>query len=106
MNHFDELPRRDSNHEIEDEAIATFQMLLTQSGAFILQASDRKDYGTDCQIEVTADGHATNVRVHVQLNRLLKYPSMEAAPLRVRSFCCNLFALRNFSADSTSFSMA
>jgi hypothetical protein len=39
-------------------------------------------------------------------SRLLKYPSMEAAPLRVRSFCCNLFALRNLSADSSSFSMA
>lgn len=67
MSHFDELPRRDGNHEIEDEAIAAFQMRLTDSGAFILQAQDRKDYGTDCQIEVVADGHATNARVHVQL---------------------------------------
>lgn len=67
MDPFDELPQRDRNHEIEDEAIAAFQMRLTESGAFILQASDRKDYGTDCQIEVMADGQATNVRVHVQL---------------------------------------
>ncbi|WP_442807620.1 DUF4365 domain-containing protein [Trinickia soli] len=67
MSHFDELPRRDGNHEIEDEAIAAFQMRLTESGAFIPQAQDRKDYGTDCQIEVVADGHATNARVHVQL---------------------------------------
>jgi len=67
MSHFDELPRRDRNHEIEDEAIAAFQMRLTESGAFILQAPDRKDYGTDCQIEVVADGQATNARVHVQL---------------------------------------
>jgi tetratricopeptide (TPR) repeat protein len=67
MSHFDELPRRDRNHEIEDKAIAAFQKRLTESGAFILQASDRKDYGTDCQIEVMADGFATNVRVHVQL---------------------------------------
>jgi hypothetical protein len=67
MSHFDELPRRDRNHEIEDEAAAAFQKRLTESGAFILQVSDRKDYGTDCQIEVMADGQATNVRVHVQL---------------------------------------
>jgi tetratricopeptide (TPR) repeat protein len=67
MSHFDQLPRRDRNHEIEDEAIAAFQKRLTESGAFILQAPDRKDYGTDCQIEVTANGQATNVRVHVQL---------------------------------------
>src|SRR5262249_38853861 len=67
MSHFDELPRRDRSHEIEDEALVAFGRRLTQSGCFILQASDRKDYGTDCQIEVVADGHATNVRVHVQL---------------------------------------
>lgn len=67
MSHFDELPRRDRNHELEDEAKAAFEMRLTESGAFILQAPDRKDYGTDCQIEVMADGQATNARVHVQL---------------------------------------
>lgn len=67
MSHFDELPGRDRNHEIEDKAIAAFQTRLTESGAFVLQASDRKDYGTDCQIEVAANGRATNVRVPVQL---------------------------------------
>lgn len=67
MSHFDELPRRGRSHDIEDEALAAFQKRLTESRAFILQASDRKDYGTDCQIEVMADGQATNVRVHVQL---------------------------------------
>lgn len=67
MSHFDELPGRDRNHEIEDKAIAAFQMRLNEIGAFILQASDRKDYGTDCQIEVMAHGCATNTRVHVQL---------------------------------------
>ncbi|MEX3917962.1 tetratricopeptide repeat protein [Paraburkholderia sp. BR10872] len=67
MSHFDELPHRHRNHEIEDNAIAAFQMRLGESGAFILQAADRKDYGTDCQIEVIADGRATNARVHVQL---------------------------------------
>lgn len=67
MNPFDELPRRDQNHQIEDQALAAFQKRLADSGCFILQASDRKDYGTDCQIEVVAGGQATNVRVHVQV---------------------------------------
>ena len=67
MSHFDELPRRDRSHEIEEEALVAFDTRLTESGCFILQASDRKDYGTDCQIEVAADGQATNVRLHVQL---------------------------------------
>ena len=67
MTHFDDLPRRHRNHQIEDEAITAFQKRLTESGAFFLQAPDRKDYGTDCQIEVVANGQATNARVHVQL---------------------------------------
>lgn len=67
MSHFDELPRRDRNHEIEDEALVAFAARITESGCFILQAVDRKDYGTDCQVEVVADGQATNVRIHVQL---------------------------------------
>jgi hypothetical protein len=56
MNPFDELPRRDQNHEIEDDALAAFQKRLVESGCFILQASDRKDYGTDCQVEVVEGG--------------------------------------------------
>ncbi|CAD6562901.1 hypothetical protein LMG24235_08143 [Paraburkholderia sabiae] len=67
MNHFDELPRRHRNHAIEDKAITAFQARLEESGAFILQGTDRKDYGTDCQIEASANGCATNARVHVQL---------------------------------------
>src|ERR1700751_4333583 len=67
MSPFDELPRRTQNHEIEDDALAAFQKRLVESGCFIFQASDRKDWGTDCQVEVVAGGRATNVRVHVQL---------------------------------------
>src|SRR5665213_1294553 len=67
MSQFDELPRRDRSHEIEDEALVAFGTRLKESGCFILQASDRKDYGTDCQVEVVAGGQATNVRIHVQL---------------------------------------
>lgn len=67
MSHFDHLPSRAATHELEDQAIAAFQTRLTESQAFILQGSDRKDYGVDCQIEVVHEGRATNVRVHVQL---------------------------------------
>jgi hypothetical protein len=38
-----------------------------KSGRFILQRADRKDYGTDCEVEVVEQGQATNVWVHVQL---------------------------------------
>lgn len=67
MSHYDDFPRRDRSHEIEEEAIIAFQRRLSESRSFILQGADRKDYGTDCQIEVINDGRATNVRLHVQV---------------------------------------
>ena len=67
MSHFDDLPRRDGTHELEEAAVLAFRAKLAESACFILQGEDRKDYGTDCQVEVIACGRATNVRVHVQL---------------------------------------
>lgn len=67
LDHLDDLPKRDANHVAEEKAEATFQACLTVSGRFILQRTDRKDYGTDCEIEVVDQGQATNIRVHVQL---------------------------------------
>ena len=67
MRSFDDLPKRDHNHTLEDEAESAFQALISQSPNFVSQRSDRKDYGTDFQIEVIVDGQATNVRLHVQL---------------------------------------
>ncbi|MCA1334997.1 tetratricopeptide repeat protein [Pseudooceanicola marinus] len=67
MSSFDDLPKRDRNHALEEEAEAAFQALISHSEDFVFQGSDRKDYGTDCQIEVVLNGQATNVRVHVQL---------------------------------------
>lgn len=67
MNSFDELPKRDRNHALESETEAAFQALIALSNNFVFQGGDRKDYGTDCQIEVVADGHPTNARLHVQL---------------------------------------
>lgn len=67
MNAFDDLPKRDRNRATEAKAEQAFQSLLVESDAFILQSADRKDYGTDCQIEVVEHDRATNVRLHVQL---------------------------------------
>lgn len=64
---FDELPRRGVNHETEEKAETAFQNRLTESGRFVLQRADRKDYGTDCQIEIVTQAQASNVRVHAQL---------------------------------------
>ena len=67
MSHFNDLPKRDRNSVIEEKALAAFQKLISQSEDFICQGADRKDYGTDCQIEVVHGDRATNVRVHVQV---------------------------------------
>lgn len=61
MSHFDDLPQRDGAHELEEAAIVSFQTKLAESGVFIRQGADRKDYGTVRQIEVVGDGQATNV---------------------------------------------
>lgn len=67
MGSIEDLPGRGSNHAIEEMAESAFQSLLSESEHFILQRADRKDYGTDCQIEVLDQGRPTNVRLHVQL---------------------------------------
>lgn len=60
----DDLPKRDANSVTEEKAETAFQERLTASGRFILQRADRKDYGTDCEIEVVDQEQATNVRIH------------------------------------------
>ena len=67
LDHLDDLPKRDANHVVEEKAETAFQGRLTASGRFILQRADRKDYGTDCELEVVDQEQATNVRIHVQL---------------------------------------
>lgn len=67
MGHLDDLPKRHGSHVTEGKAEAAFHNLLSDSDDFVLQATDRKDYGTDCQIEVVDRESATNVRIHVQL---------------------------------------
>lgn len=67
MDYLDDLPKRHGSHVTESKAESAFYDLLANSGDFVLQAADRKDYGTDCQIEVVDHESATNVRIHVQL---------------------------------------
>lgn len=67
MNDLNDLPRRDKNHQIEAQAEAAFLSAVASSGAFFAQVPDRRDYGSDIQLEVADQGRATNIRVHVQL---------------------------------------
>ncbi|KAB8198399.1 tetratricopeptide repeat protein [Lysobacter maris] len=67
MDHLDDLPKRHGSHVTEEKAEADFHNLLSDSEDFVLQATDRKDYGTDCQIEVVDRESATNVRIYIQL---------------------------------------
>lgn len=67
VSRFNDLPGRGNNHAIEEKAEAAFKSFLASSDHFILQQADRKDYGTDCQVEVLDQGKPSNVRLHVQL---------------------------------------
>ena len=67
MKHLDDFPKHDKNHEIQAQSESAFHSAVTECGAFVIQKEDRKDYGTDFQIEVRDDGAMTNIRVHVQL---------------------------------------
>lgn len=79
MDPFDDLPKRDRNHTIEEMAETAFRRRLVESGVFILQGVDRKDYGSDCQIEVVEDGNATNARVQVQLKGTGRAPNADGS---------------------------
>ena len=79
MDPFDDLPKRDRNHTIEEIAETAFRRRLVESGVFILQGVDRKDYGSDCQIEVVEDGNATNARVQVQLKGTGRAPNADGS---------------------------
>lgn len=64
---FDDFPIRDRNSELAEQAEAAFEHSVVKSRQFVVQQRDRRDYGTDFQLEATHSGGMTNVRVHVQL---------------------------------------
>ena len=67
MSHLDDLPKRDSNSQIQEQSETAFQTAISECGEFVVQSEDKKDYGTDYVIEARDAGVRTNVRVHVQL---------------------------------------
>jgi tetratricopeptide (TPR) repeat protein len=71
FSHLNDLPKRDANSAIERAAQAAFEKFVSDSSD-VFQQIDRKDFGTDYQLEVAHDGAATNVRLHVQLKGTAK----------------------------------
>lgn len=67
MGSLDDLPTRHPTHVLDDRAVKAFTDAVQEVGKFFVQQTDRKDYGTDLQLEVGIGESATNVRVHVQL---------------------------------------
>ena len=67
MSNFDDLPQRDKNRQIQEQSENAFLSVISDSNDFVVQSEDKRDYGTDYQIEANDAGSMTNVRVHVQL---------------------------------------
>jgi len=68
----DDFPNRDANSELATLAESKFEAAVVRSNCLLVQRQDRKDYGTDFQLEATINGGATNFRVHVQLKGTAK----------------------------------
>lgn len=67
MGSIDDLPTRSTTHVLDDRATQAFTNAIIDVGAMLVQQVDRKDYGTDVQLEVAVGEGASNVRVHVQI---------------------------------------
>lgn len=67
MSFLDDLPQRDTSHDTAEEAETAFRTAIQACGLFVVQQEDRKDYGTDVQIEARDGNAMTNIRAHVQL---------------------------------------
>ncbi|WP_444939193.1 DUF4365 domain-containing protein [Microbulbifer sp. JMSA002] len=67
MEHLDDFPKRDGNHKIQEVAETAFRTSISQCACFHIQQEDRRDYGTDFQLEVINNDSMTNVRIHVQV---------------------------------------
>ena len=70
--HLNDLPKRDTNNEIERQAQRALRNFVDGSESCLIQTPDTKDFGTDYQLEVLEKGSATNVRIHVQLKGTTK----------------------------------
>jgi tetratricopeptide (TPR) repeat protein len=63
----DDFPIRDRNSDVSARAEAAFEEAIAEAGKFVVQQRDRRDYGTDFQLEAQHVGAMTNFRVHTQL---------------------------------------
>ncbi len=78
--------------------MVAFEKRLQESGVFIHQGPDRKDYGTDCQIEVVDNGAVTNARVHVQLKGTEKALNADdSLSVEVRRTNLNYLLMQDYS---------
>lgn len=67
MDFLNDLPERHPTHDTAEAAESAFRDTVDSSGHFVIQQSDRHDYGTDIHIEAREGSSMTNLRVHVQL---------------------------------------
>lgn len=67
MGSLDDFPQRGPTHALDAAAELAFRNAVEVAGCFIVQSVDRRDYGSDIQLEALDGTGATNCRVHIQL---------------------------------------
>lgn len=67
MGSIDDFPTQNPAQAIQDRAEAAFEAALQAMGLFSFQQKDRRDYGSDYQLEAVDGPARTNIRIHVQL---------------------------------------
>lgn len=79
MGDLDDFPPQNPVQHIEDNAEAAFEAALRLGSLFAWQQRDRRDFGTDYQLEVLDRGQRTNFRVHVQLKGTDAVPNADGS---------------------------
>lgn len=75
----DEFPNRDQNSELAEQSEAVFEQAVVEAQQFLIQQRDRRDYGTDFQLESKLSGRVTNFRIHVQLKSTRKLANSDGS---------------------------
>ncbi|MEZ6104426.1 MAG: DUF4365 domain-containing protein [Pirellulaceae bacterium] len=74
-----DFPIRDSNSDLAEQAEAAFEDAIVKARQFVVQQRDRRDYGTDFQIEAKDSGGMTNFGVHAQIKGTDKAPNKDSS---------------------------